>query len=147
MSEAPKPSNHPILVTAALIESGDLFLIARRRNDRPVEGGKWEFPGGKVEEFEHPESGLVREIREELSLEIKVESFFTLSSHIYEQKEKRLHIVLLCYRCQLVGGSLSLNDHSEVQWVRREDMSLFEFAAADVPIVAALCDSRHPIKS
>ncbi len=126
-------------MTAALIQNSEgEILIARRRLDAPVEAGKWEFPGGKVEEGEHPEVGLVREIREELGFEIAVEKFFELSSHVYALPGKSLHIVLLAYHCRVVSGEPQAIDVAEYRWIQLPQLANFDFAAADLLFIAKL---------
>jgi 8-oxo-dGTP diphosphatase len=134
-SKPPKP----ILVTAAAIVRQDLVLIARRRLDSSSEPGKWEFPGGKVEFGEHPEACLVREIKEELNLEIAVDKFFELASHVDTPNGR--HVILLCYFCRLVRpegqGEMKLLEVADARWVSRLQLDEFDFAAADIPLVKA----------
>lgn len=106
-----------------------------------VEAGKWEFPGGKVEHGEHPEDCLKREIREELNLQIEITKLIGLSSHVYERPGKEpLHVVLLGYLCCLNGGELKKLGVEDVRWVDLEEMESLDFAAADLPLIAALLD-------
>jgi len=143
MSNPNQPPNlskakQPILVTAAVVIDKGLILIARRQLNATNEAGKWEFPGGKVEYGEHPEDGLVREILEELNLKIEVERFLDLSSHVTALGPKTMHVVLLCYICRLVSGELKLLDAADARWVKKEELSQFDFATADIPLVASL---------
>ena len=124
----------PLLVVAAVIEnSKNEVLIALRPHSHKVEGGKWEFPGGKVEAGETPESALVREIREELGIEIRVESWLGLTSHVYQ--DAGVHVVLLFYRCTHLAGEFNLCDVAEVRWVSRNVRPDLEFAAAEADIL------------
>jgi 8-oxo-dGTP diphosphatase len=135
----------PLLVTAAIIRDGPLILIARRKLDAKVEAGRWEFPGGKVDFGEHPEDCLKREILEELNLDIEIERFFDVASHVYSAagsvaspKTSGLHVILLCYICRLLGGELKLLDVAEVAWVNLDELAKYQFALADIPLVARL---------
>jgi 8-oxo-dGTP diphosphatase len=96
---------YPLLVTAAILQKEGKVLIAQRKHDSKFEAGRWEFPGGKVEFMEHPEACLVREIREELNIEIEIDRFFALNSHVY-RGETDLHVVLLAYLCRYKAGEL-----------------------------------------
>ena len=140
----------PLLVAAAIIREkldDDLgstkfdplrVLIAKRKSDAKMEAGKWEFPGGKVEVGEHPEECLIREIREELGLEIDVDQFFALNSHIDESRGKLRHIVLLSYICWHVSGEVQLLDVADAKWATMDELSEYEWAEADLPFVEKL---------
>jgi 8-oxo-dGTP diphosphatase len=133
--------NAPLLVTAAIIRKGSdanasgEFLIARRKFDAKAGAGLWEFPGGKVEFGEHPEACLVREIREELNLEVAIDRFFDIASHVYSGGP---HVILLCYICRVIGGELALLEVADSAWIRTEDLASFDFAPADLPLVERL---------
>lgn len=127
----------PILVTAAVIEDGAETLIAQRQPDHKIEASKWEFPGGKVEFGEKPEDGLKREIKEELNLEVEVGRLIGLSSHVYNVEPRPVHVVLLFYRCRLLGARSDLR-HLAVQdtrWITNTEIGQYDFAMADVPIL------------
>lgn len=131
----------PLLVTAAVIQDGETFLIAQRRSYDRIEPNKWEFPGGKVEFGETPEVGLAREIKEELNLEIEVGALIGISSHLYDESEQPVHVVLLCYHCKLKVAKTELR-HLAVQdskWIRTEDLRHHTFAAADIPLLQEVC--------
>ncbi|WP_157721969.1 (deoxy)nucleoside triphosphate pyrophosphohydrolase [Tumebacillus avium] len=89
-----------LVVTAAVIEKDGRVLVAQRKPDAHM-GLKWEFPGGKLEWGEDPRAGLVREIAEELGIEIAVEEVLEVVSHTYEDR----HIVLIGYRCRYLRGN------------------------------------------
>lgn len=135
MNQTSSSKERPVLVTAALIRDKDRILIAQRKADSSVEPSKWEFPGGKVEYGEHPEDCLIREIREELDLEIEVESLFDVTSHVYPLASGRLHIVLLCYFCRTKSGELKKLDVQDAIWVQPLQLREFTYAAADIPVV------------
>ncbi|WP_345800219.1 (deoxy)nucleoside triphosphate pyrophosphohydrolase [Microbacterium sp. AZCO] len=120
----------PIDVVAAVIEQDELFLACRRAPGRSA-GGKWEFPGGKVEPGESPEEALVREIREELSVEILVTGHLT--------SDVTGPIRLICLRARLEGEAPATStDHDELRWVDHATMRDLDWADADLPAVRLL---------
>ncbi len=124
-----------ITVIAAIMEREGTILIARRkRGDR--QAGKWEFPGGKLEEGETPEVCLRRELQEEFSIDVVVGGFVGHSSHRYSHRE----IELLAYRVTHLSGDFQLHDHEEIRWVLPADLPSYDFSAADIPIVTLLIE-------
>lgn len=120
-------------VTAAILTHKDKILIARRKGtDR--EGGKWEFPGGKIRKAESPRGCLIREMKEEFGINVSVGDFFGESTFSYEHGTIRL----LAYRTSWIDGRLSLNAHADYRWVSPIQLEDFEFAAADIPFVKKL---------
>ena len=99
-------------VTAAIITLEDKVLLTRRAPGEKHAGG-WEFPGGKVESGESPETCLRRELREELEIETIIGEKLTESIHTYETGAIRL----LAYRATILSGSHQLHVHDEYQWV------------------------------
>ncbi|PKM80971.1 MAG: 8-oxo-dGTP diphosphatase MutT [Firmicutes bacterium HGW-Firmicutes-14] len=122
-----------IVVTAAVIRKGDRFLIAQRKKGSHQEM-KWEFPGGKVEQGEHPEDCLRREIKEELGVTVEVTDICQVVSHNYDAR----HIILLCYKCDLTQGEPETRDCHDYRWVTPAEMAGYEFAPADIPVVEKL---------
>ncbi len=134
--------SQPINVTSAIIlretSEGVRVLVARRKLDTKLEAGKWEFPGGKLEAFEHPRDGLKREILEELGLDIQVGELFDLTSHIYETAGSRVHVLLMSYLCTAASPEFQLLDVSDARWVSASELAMFDWAAADVVAVEKL---------
>ncbi len=129
------PGYKRITVTAAIIEREGTILIARRRRgDR--QAGKWEFPGGKIEEGETPEVCLRRELQEEFGIDVVVGGFVGRSSHRYPHGE----VDLLAYRVTHLSGDFQLHDHEEIRWVEPADLPSHDFSAADIPIVKLLLE-------
>lgn len=126
-------ANEMLNVTAGIIKRNEKILIARRKAGKHL-GGFWEFPGGKLEENETPEECLKREIREELGIEIRVQSHFMDSIFQYPEKS----ICLLVYWAEYLRGDIVLTDHDKAEWVIVNELGQYEFAPADKPIVAAL---------
>jgi 8-oxo-dGTP diphosphatase len=122
----------PIPVTAAVIEADGRVLIGRRKAGRF--SGRWEFPGGKIEEGETPEGCLTRELREELGIEARVGAFLLSTIHSYSHAT----IELLTYRAEILSGTISLQDHTEVRWVAKGDLQNYDFPEADKTIIEKL---------
>ncbi|HLN63507.1 MAG TPA: (deoxy)nucleoside triphosphate pyrophosphohydrolase [Symbiobacteriaceae bacterium] len=123
-----------IPVTAAVIRQNGQILIAQRKADAH-QGQLWEFPGGKVQFGERPEEGLRREILEELGMAIWVDELFAVESHVYGDR----HILLLVYLCTPEPGQQpKVIDVGDFAWVTPAEMNGYQFAPADVPIVAKL---------
>lgn len=119
-----------INVTAAIIERNGKILIAKRKKDKHL-GGKWEFPGGKIENHETPEECLKRELKEEFGITIKIGSFIGESLFDYGDRKIRL----IGYRVKYIFGEFRLNAHEEIKWVFPGDFNKFDFADADVPLI------------
>ena len=126
-----------MLVTAAIVENAGTVMIARRKKKGRA-GGVWEFPGGKVEPGESPEDGLRRELREELGLDVRVGPFFGR----FPFRSDKIKLELIAFRVTIEGGSLVLNDHDEIRWVKPAELSAFNFADPDRPIVDCLEDEN-----
>ena len=119
-----------IKVVAALIEKDGKYLIARRSTGDENVLGKWEFPGGKVQENETEEHAIEREIKEEFELNIKAIRFVTNS--IYEYPGKTIDLRL--YECKYLSGEFHLHDHSEYKFVKKEDIVKYDLCPADIPL-------------
>lgn len=121
-----------IHVVAAVIQRDEDVLLARRP-DHVHQGGKWEFPGGKVEAGEFVTSALVRELEEELG--IVAQSFSPLINIAHDYADK--HVLLDVWRVTEFSGEPCGMEGQEVRWVDRSDLNQYEFPAANVPIVTA----------
>ncbi len=127
-----------VLVAAvALIDADGRVLLAKRPEGKEM-AGLWEFPGGKVLASETPEAALVRELREELALDITESclSPFTFASHRYET----FHLLLLLYVCRVWEGTLIPREGQEVKWVRPGRLKDYPMPPADQPLAAMLRD-------
>lgn len=127
-----------LLVTAvALVDVDGRVLLARRPSDKPM-AGLWEFPGGKVQEGELPEAALIRELHEELGIDVTESCLapFTFASHTYED----FHLLMPLYVCRVWQGFVTAREGQELKWVRPRDMEEFPMPPADVPLVAMLRD-------
>lgn len=123
-----------IEVVAAVIEHENMVLACRRRPEK-VAGGKWEFPGGKIERGETSSEALVREIKEELSASIEVTGPLRTDDTVVGDDVIRL----VCLRARLIGEDPTESlDHDELRWVSRRDLPLLDWAAPDLPAVQQL---------
>ena len=120
-------------VTAAIILKDNKVLIAQRALGENL-AGKWEFPGGKIELGETPQDCLKREIREELDVDIEVLDFFGESIYTYHSGT----IKLMAFWCQWMSGKFTLKVHSQIAWVNHNELDLYDFAPADIPLVEKL---------
>lgn len=128
-----------IEVSAALIFHGGRLLITQRHAKAHL-GGLWEFPGGKREPGETFEQCLVREIREELGVEISVDELFEEVRHDYPEKSVHLKF----FNCQLLSGEPQPLDCAAVKWVTQAELSAYEFPAADAQLLEKLKSPRVP---
>lgn len=116
-------------VTAAILVKNGRVLLARRSQDTR-HPGKWEFPGGKMEDDENPESCLRREMEEEFGVKVKIEGFFCESVYAYDFGKIRL----LAYRVSCDHEELHPLEHEEIKWVSPENLTDYDLLDADVPI-------------
>lgn len=123
-----------IKVVAALIEKNNQFLIAKRSTGDKDVLGKWEFPGGKVEEKENEKQAIKREIYEEFEINIEVEEFITETIYQYPNKVVNLKL----YKCKYHAGEMKLHSHSKYKWVKLKDIFQYDLAPADIELVDKL---------
>ncbi|MCK4997433.1 (deoxy)nucleoside triphosphate pyrophosphohydrolase [Candidatus Pacearchaeota archaeon] len=124
----------PILVTAAIIEDDGKFLITQRPLDKH-NGGRWEFPGGKVDFGEDPRLGIEREIDEELGITVKAEELLEYSSHVYNSEK---HIILLGIHCAFTHGEIEKKEIADFKWVTLDEMNSYNVTEADLPFIEQL---------
>lgn len=124
-----------LVVAAALMNEEEKILIARRPPGKHM-GDLWEFPGGKVEPGETPEGALIRELEEELGVEIDVEDLKAFTFCTYEYEEYPL--VLLLYLCQRWRGDPQPIEAPEVAWVEASELARHPMPPADEPLVEML---------
>lgn len=118
-------------VTCAIIEHDGKVLCARRSAEM-THPGKWEFPGGKVEAGEGPETCLVREIREELGVLIGALSPLSPVDHRYPGGRP---LRLIPFRCRILEGSPVALQHEEIAWMDRSELARLDWVEADIRIV------------
>ncbi len=120
-------------VTAGVIEKDGRILIAKRKKG-DLHGGRWEFPGGKVDFGETPEECLRRELKEELGIEAEVGEFICESPFNYMM----VPLELLVYKVRHISGEFKALDHDELKWVEPSDLSKYDFVKAEVKGVKKL---------
>jgi 8-oxo-dGTP diphosphatase len=118
-----------ISVAAAIITNGSKVLIAKRPANKFL-GGYWEFPGGKIEPGETPEACLHRELFEELEIKVHINYFLAEQTYDYGS----FIVCLKVFLCTIDSGKMSLNDHEEIKWVKKNELLLFNLAPADIPL-------------
>lgn len=131
----PKPL---VLVAAcALVDADGRVLIARRPEGKPL-AGLWEFPSGKVEPGEVPEACLIRELNEELGIDVAKACLapLTFASHEYEA----FHLLMPLYVCRRWEGEVKAMEGQALQWVRPVKLRDYPMPPADEPLVAVLRD-------
>jgi len=109
------------------------FLVAQRPDNSHL-GGQWEFPGGKIEKGETHEQALVREIKEELCIDISAGKL--LGEAIHEYPERTVH--LFFYEATHINGEIFLTEHKNIAWLPAEDISNIDIAEADKTFVKTL---------
>jgi len=132
-------SSKPILLVAAaaLIDVDGRVLIGQRPEGKAL-AGLWEFPGGKVEDGETPEACLIRELDEELGIQVTGACLapFVFASHGYES----FHLLMPLYLCRRWSGFVTAKEHKALAWVKPNKLSDYPMPPADAPLVAWLRD-------
>jgi 8-oxo-dGTP diphosphatase len=126
-----------LVVACALIDADNRVLIAQRPEGKQL-AGLWEFPGGKLEPGERPEPALIRELREELGIEVKEACLapLTFASHAYET----FHLLMPLYICRRWEGTVSSREGQALAWVRANKLRDYPMPPADIPLIPPLID-------
>jgi len=126
-----------LVVACALVDPDGRILLAKRPAGKPL-AGLWEFPGGKVEPGETPEAALIRELKEELDIEITGKCLAPLSftSHSYP----KFHLLMPLYVCRRWDGDIVPMQGQQLAWVRAQKLADYAMPPADEPLKAALRD-------
>lgn len=115
-----------IVVTAAFIRENDRILMAKRLPKGP-EGGKWEFPGGKIEPGEDPRNCMQRELLEELGIQAEVGTVLDVVSTVKELR----HILIIYFDCWITGGELKTIECQDFKWLSPPDIGKLEMPESD----------------
>ena len=126
-----------LVVAVALVDVDGRVLIAQRPENKSM-SGLWEFPGGKVEIGELPEAALIRELDEELGINVSGNCLapFTFASHGYQE----FHLLMPLYVCRVWEGKVTPKEGQKLKWVRPLELKKYPMPPADVPLVAMLRD-------
>ncbi|MBV8505836.1 MAG: 8-oxo-dGTP diphosphatase MutT [Alphaproteobacteria bacterium] len=127
-----------VLVSAvALVDADGRVLLAQRPGGKPM-AGLWEFPGGKVDPGETPETALIRELAEELGIDVAASCLapFTFASHSYAD----FHLLMPLYVCRKWSGVPAAREGQRFAWVRPARLGDYPMPPADEPLVAMLRD-------
>jgi 8-oxo-dGTP diphosphatase len=125
-----------VLVAAcALIDADGRVLLAQRPPGKSM-AGLWEFPGGKVESGERPEQSLIRELKEELGIDVKEECLapLTFASHLYSD----FHLLMPLYVCRRWEGIVEAREAQRLKWVWPHDLRNYPMPPADEPLIPHL---------
>jgi 8-oxo-dGTP diphosphatase len=126
-----------LVVAVALIDPDRRILIARRPEGKAL-AGLWEFPGGKLDPGERPEEALIRELREELGIEVEPPCLapLTFASFTYPS----FHLLMPLYVCRRWSGFVSPKENQALKWVFARDLRTYPMPPADAPLIPALVD-------
>ncbi|MHA1568441.1 MAG: (deoxy)nucleoside triphosphate pyrophosphohydrolase [Alphaproteobacteria bacterium] len=129
----------PVLLVSAvaLVDVDGRVLLAKRPAGRSM-AGLWEFPGGKVGDGETPEAALIRELNEEIGIDVTESCLapFTFASHAYDD----FHLLMPLYLCRVWEGIVTAREGQELVWRRPGDIGDLPMPPADKPLVAMLRD-------
>lgn len=127
-----------ILVAAVALVDADGRVLVSKRPDGKALAGLWEFPGGKVEAGERPETALIRELKEELAIDVTEACLapLTFASHVYED----FHLLMPLYVCRRWKGLVRAAEGQELQWVQPVKLRELAMPPADIPLIPHLID-------
>lgn len=118
-------------VVCAIIANNEGRILVTQRSSQMNHPLKWEFPGGKVESNETPEQSVIREIREELSVEIEIEKFLGFNLHSYPHMDIRL----VGFVCTIKEGKIKLKEHAARKWVAISELIDLDWVVADIAVL------------
>ncbi len=126
-----------LVVACALVDADGRVLIAQRPEGKNL-GGMWEFPGGKVDPGEGPEDALIRELKEELAIDVTHACLapYVFASHPYED----FHLLMPLYVCRKWSGTPERREHQALAWVKANALKDYPMPPADEPLIAHLRD-------
>jgi 8-oxo-dGTP diphosphatase len=126
-----------LVVAGALLDGQGRVLLAQRPTGKSM-AGLWEFPGGKIADGETPESALIRELDEELGLEVEAAALtpLTFASHRYQD----FHLLMPLFACRKWEGTPQGRENQSLKWVRAQDLKNYPMPAADIPLIPILRD-------
>ena len=126
-----------LVVSIALIDNHDQILISKRPTKKHL-SGYWEFPGGKVEKNESPENAIIREVKEELNVDINNKCIAPLS--FSEMMYNNFYVVVLLYVCRKWNGYIQPQENQKIEWIQPKDIHKYKVLPADKSFFAVLRD-------
>jgi len=126
-----------LVVACALIDKDRRVLIAQRPEGKGM-AGLWEFPGGKVEAGERPEETLIRELKEELGIDVKEPCLAPLTFASFPYPD--FHLLMPLYVCRRWDGFVTAHEHQALKWVKPNVLRDYPMPPADEPLIPALVD-------
>ena len=117
-------------ITKAVNENGETIIFATQRGYGDLKGG-WEFPGGKIEAGETPQEALIREIKEELEIDISVGELIDTIEYDYPT----FHLSMDCFWTEIVSGDLVLREHAAAKWLTKEELDSVDWLPADIALI------------
>lgn len=132
-----------LVAAAALFDREGRVLLAQRPDGKPM-AGLWEFPGGKLEPGEPPETALVRELREELGIMVREESLKPLNFASFSYPD--FHLLMPLFACREWSGDLIPLEKQKISWVKVTDLKRYDAPSADIPLFEHLASghSKEP---
>ena len=118
-----------IKVVAAIIKNEDKILATKRGYGEFI--NMWEFPGGKIEPGETKKQAIVREIKEDLNIEINVDKFALDIEYQYPN----FYLFMSCFMCSIKEGSIELLEHNDGKWITKEELNTLNWLPADIDAV------------
>ena len=126
-----------LVVACALIDKDRRVLIAQRPEGKGM-AGLWEFPGGKIETGERPEETLIRELKEELGIDVKEPCLAPLTFASFPYPD--FHLFMPLYVCRRWDGFVTAHEHQALKWVKPNELRNYPMPPADEPLIPALID-------
>jgi 8-oxo-dGTP diphosphatase len=126
-----------LVVAAALVDPDGRVLICQRPEGKQL-AGLWEFPGGKLDTGEKPEAALIRELKEELGIDVAESCLapLTFASHAYLE----FHLLMPLYVLRRWKGTVTSREGQAMKWVRPADMKQYQMPPADLPLIPHLME-------
>lgn len=119
------------VVAAIIVKDNKIFATQRGYGDFK---GKWEFPGGKIEENEEPQDAIIREIKEELNIDIIPDDLFETIEYDYPT----FHLHMQCFISTIKNGNIVLNEHIAAKWLSKDELDSVDWIEADITIIEKL---------
>lgn len=119
---------HIEVVAAVIYKDGEIFATQRGYGEFE---GLWEFPGGKIEPGESCEVALVREIQEELGVDIEVGELICTTEYDYPS----FHLTMHCFLCNIASGEIELREHKSARWLTKDALNDVEWLPADLEVI------------